>query len=72
MKYWLITYQVSRNARMSWEVWNLSTHLSPADWLNEISRKKSQWGYTNVVLLNALEITPAEYERLQNNPEVEQ
>lgn len=66
MNYWLITYEVSRDHRMTWQKWNMATHMSPADWLNYFCRESinDRTGYTNVVLLSALEITPAEYKRL--------
>lgn len=64
--YWLLTYQVSRNNRASWETWNAVTEVSPAVWLLgfcERMRSSTQpsLGYTDVVLLNGLSISEAEY-----------
>jgi hypothetical protein len=66
MKYWLLTYQTSRDDRMSWQTWNAVTPWTPGDWLITFydSAKKLRTGFTNVVLLNAIEITEDEYKRL--------
>lgn len=65
MKYWLVTYQVSRDSRMSWSTWNEAIYGDPAGWfLNKIDQIKST-GYTNIVLLNAIEITQAHADALR-------
>lgn len=62
--YWLITYQVSRNDRATWQTWNDVINYPHGDWLIEFYKNMKRTGYTNVVLLNALEITKEQYDEL--------
>lgn len=66
MNYWLITYQVSRDGRVTWETWNDVTVVTPADWLNDFYRHNinKRVGYTDVVLTHAMTITEDEYNQL--------
>jgi hypothetical protein len=65
MKYWLVTFQVSRNNRATWQVWNEVTYGHPADWLCDRLTSMGALGYTNMVLLNAIEITLAQADELR-------
>jgi hypothetical protein len=61
---WLITYQVSRDHRASWHTFNDAITHSPAQWLQDFYKGMPRWGYTNVVLLNAIPITDDEQKKL--------
>jgi hypothetical protein len=66
MNCWLITYQVSRDNRMSWQTYNTVTLVTPADWLAAAYKGyiNERVGYTEIVLLNAMTISEDEYKQL--------
>lgn len=62
--FWLITYEVSRDHRVSWNTYNDAINYPPAEWLIRFYRDMKRIGYTNVTLLSAMEVTKEQHDEL--------